>query len=176
MKTLYLFRHGDAKPEEDSDYSRELSEQGITMSETMSDYLKTEGTVVDRIISSGAPRASATAELIAEKLSYPVNNIEINDTIYDAGRGDELLPLIHNTPESILSLMIVGHNPVLSDLATMLVKNGLKIDMSKSSVVKIEFDSTPWKDIDNSSGTIVFYKKPVNDGIETLIHSEPHFS
>lgn len=169
MKTLYLFRHGDASTDGDSDYNRELTDKGIAMTELMADYLHIEGTVIDRIISSGAPRAETTAETIAEYISYPVNNIEIDDTIYDAKNGDELLPLIHKTSEHILSIMIVGHNPVLSDLASSLTDDGRKIDMSKSSIVKIDFDSIPWKNIKHGSGKLVFYKKPVNGTIETIM-------
>ncbi|HPF07602.1 MAG TPA: phosphohistidine phosphatase SixA [Spirochaetota bacterium] len=169
MKTLYLFRHGDAKPDEDSDYNRELTDEGIEQTSLMADYLKTEGVVIDLIISSGAPRAETTAETIADKISYPVNNIKIDDVIYDAKNGDELLPIIKNIPEHVISLMIVGHNPVLSDLASSLINHGRKIDMSKSSVVKIDFDSTPWKDVNNGRGAFVFYKKPVKGIIETII-------
>ncbi len=169
MKTLYLFRHGDAKPVEDSDYNRGLTEEGIKYTALMADYLKTEGVVIDMIISSGAPRAMATAELIAESVSYPVNNIEADDIIYDAKIGDELLPLIHKTSEHVLSLMIVGHNPVLSDLASSLVDHGRKIDMSKSSIIKIDFDSVPWKDVNHGKGIFVFYKKPVSGGIKTVM-------
>ena len=169
MKTLYLFRHGDAKPDEDSDYNRELTDEGIEQTLLMADYLKTEGVVIDLIISSGAPRATATAESIAEKISYPVNKIEIDDIIYDAKYGDELFPLIHKISEHVLSLMIVGHNPVLSDLATSLVDHGRKIDMGKSSIVKIDFDSTPWKDVNKGRGAFVFYKKPAKGTIQTIL-------
>jgi phosphohistidine phosphatase len=111
----------------------------------------------------------ATAEAIAGKISYPVNNIQIDDIIYDAKNGDELIQLIHKTSEHVMSLMIVGHNPVLSDLATSLVNHGRKIDMSKSSVVKIDIDLTPWKDIKHDKGILVYYKKPVKGNIETIL-------
>lgn len=169
MKTLYLFRHGDASNDADSDYSRELTVEGITQTKIIAEYLKTEGIVIDLILSSGAPRAMATAEEIAGSLSYPVNNIQTDDIIYDAKTGDELYPLIHKTPEHVLSLMIVGHNPVLSDLASSLVNHGRKIDMSKSSVVKIAIDSTPWKEVGNGRGAFLFYKKPVKGDIETVL-------
>lgn len=168
MKTLYLFRHGDARTDADSDYNRELTDEGIAQTTLMADYLKTEGVVIDLIISSGAPRAMITAETIAEKISYPVNKIEIDDIIYDAKIGDELFPLIHKISEHILSLMIVGHNPVLSDLATSLVNHGRKIDMSKSSIVKIDLDSTQWKDVNHGRGGFAFYKKPSGGNIETI--------
>lgn len=169
MKTLYLFRHGDAESSRDSDYNRNLSEEGKTMTLLMGEDLKAAGTVIEKIISSGAPRAKVTAETIAEKISYPPENIEFDNIIYDAKIGDELLPLIQKTPDTISSLMIVGHNPVLSDLASSLVDGCKKTDLSKSSAVRIDFDSMEWKDINRCSGKLIFYKKPASGKIETVI-------
>lgn len=169
MKTLYLFRHGDAESNSDSDYNRELTEEGKEMTMLMGKELRASGVVVKKIISSGAARAKATAETIAEAISYPLRDIEFEDLIYDAKTGDELLPLFENIEADISSLMIVGHNPVLSDLATLLVKNYKKIDISKSSVVRIDFESPDWESIKTGSGDIMYYRKHVNGKVENMM-------
>lgn len=168
MKTLYLLRHGEAETNKCSDYDRELTEKGITTTEIMGKHLKSAGAVIDMIISSGAPRAISTAETIAAEIGFPISEIQTDDIIYDAKIGDELLPLFENVEPGVSSLMIVGHNPVLSDLGTLLTKDYKKIDMSKSSVVRIDFDSPDWESIKTGSGNFVYYRKNINGKIENI--------
>ena len=168
MKTLYLFRHGEAETHKGADYDRELTDRGIEMTRLMGLHLKSEGAAIEKIITSGAPRAVGTAETIAEELGYHVSDIDTDDIIYDAKIGDELLPLFENVDADINSLMIVGHNPVLSDLGTLLLKDYRKIDMSKSSVLRIDFDSPDWESIKTGSGEFTYYRKPVNGKVEDI--------
>ncbi len=168
MKTLYLFRHGEAEANKCSDYDRELTEKGITMTEMMGRHLKSSGVVIDVIISSGAPRALSTAETIAAALDFPISEIVTDDIVYDAKIGDELLPLFENVESGVSSLLIVGHNPVLSDLGTLLTKDYKKIDLSKSSVVRIDFDSPDWESIKTGSGNFIYYRKTINGKVENI--------
>ena len=66
MKILYLFRHGDAMTNSDSDCDRKLSDAGIAM---IVEYLKNENVAIDWFISMGAPRTKKY-DIIAKKLFW----------------------------------------------------------------------------------------------------------
>ena len=53
----------------------------------------------------------------------PDTAVEIDEAIYHA-EGDELLDRLREVPSAIGSLLLVGHNPGLQDLAVDLVGSG----------------------------------------------------
>jgi phosphohistidine phosphatase SixA len=67
------------------------------------------------------------------------------------------MDLIWNCSNSISSLLIVGHNPVISDFALTLTGK-FRSSMEKGSIVKIEFSNNRWEDIESSKGKLCFYK------------------
>jgi len=159
MKTVYLFRHGDS--EESGlvrDYCRKLTEEGVLRSEAMADHLNKSGYRPDLIITSGALRAKSTADIIAKHLNYPGSDIVIEDVLYETKKPEDVIPLLLNSSSNISSIMIVGHNPLLSDFIKYISRPPVEINMKKSSVVQIDFKTKEWNSITPASGKIVFYK------------------
>ena len=72
--------------------------------------------IPDLILSSPAKRALKTAQLIAKKLDYKLQDIVVDDRLYATG-ADELLHLIRKLGAKPKSVMLVGHNPELTELA-----------------------------------------------------------
>ena len=70
----------------------------------------------DLILSSPAKRALKTAQLIAKKLDYKLQDIVVDERLYATG-ADELLHLIRKLGAKPKSVMLVGHNPELTELA-----------------------------------------------------------
>ena len=94
------------------------------------------------IISSHAVRALETAKLLAEGLGIPVGKIRQEREIY-LGTEDSLLDLVYTLPGDIDSVMLVGHNPVMTGFAQMLQAR-LAEDLPTSAVVSISFDTNDW--------------------------------
>jgi len=158
MKTVFLLRHGEAQEEDyDSDYARRLTERGKLRSSIMADHLLNSSNKVEFIISSGAPRARCTAEIIQNVFKLTQDSLVLNDTLYNAHDPWLLMDLIWNCSNSISSLMIVGHNPVLTELAYILTGN-FRTSMEMGSVVKIGFNVDKWEEVESSKGTRRFYK------------------
>jgi phosphohistidine phosphatase len=92
MKTLFLIRHaksswGDtALPDKD----RPLDDRGKRDAPKMGKRLAKRDVKPDLILSSPAMRALATAEIIAKKLDYKLEDILVDDRLY-ASEADDLL-------------------------------------------------------------------------------------
>ena len=73
MKTVYLVRHGIALPSappEQSDGDRPLTDKGRKRMHQVAQGLSSLDINVERIVSSPLPRASQTAEILADELDF----------------------------------------------------------------------------------------------------------
>ncbi len=159
MKTMYLFRHGDTVDAGTGpDYSRILTEDGRRQNGIMAAELKKNVTNFDLIVTSGALRAAETARIAAEIFEYPAAEIQTDDILYTSKKAEDILQLVWELPDDSASVMIVGHNPLLSDFITLISASFAGISMGKSSAVRLEFNTDRWSGIMPHSGKIVFYK------------------
>jgi len=166
MKTLYLLRHGDAEENNSGqDYDRELTEKGRKYSVQLGNHLEETGTAIDLIISSGAPRAMVTAEIAAGEIGYPIEDITVEEMLYSSANPEDILALLLSLSAGISSVMLVGHNPLLSDFIMYICKSCHGLSMKKSSIVKIEFDLPDWDSIGYRSGKLVYYKVSSKNGV-----------
>ena len=92
------------------------------------------------------------------ELDYPVEKIMIDRKIYD-GYYDRILDIIYATSNEINSLMIVGHNPTITNLANLFLHPGID-DMPTSAVVSISFDTDKWEKIPSAEAKKEFVIYP----------------
>jgi phosphohistidine phosphatase len=95
----------------------------------------------DAIVSSPALRAITTARLVAEGLGFPVDGVIVEPRIYDAGT-DTLVGLVEALDDRWDRVMLVGHNPALSDLARRL--DPAIASMQPCSLAEFAFDIASW--------------------------------
>lgn len=160
MKTLYILRHAKASPKNlpIDDFYRPLYDKGILDAEKMGMLLKGINCKVDKIISSPASRAIATARAVAQKINYAEYAIVQEPSFYEAYAEDILLYLKEmETNET--TLLIAGHNPSLTNLAGMVCKK-FTTDMATGSVVCIQFNCDEWKNISSKNAELIFYLEP----------------
>ena len=98
------------------DKDRPLNNRGKRDAPKMGKRLAKREAIPDLILSSPAKRALKTAQLIAKKLDYKLQDIVVDDRLYATG-ADELLHLIRKLGAKPKSVMLVGHNPELTELA-----------------------------------------------------------
>jgi phosphohistidine phosphatase len=136
---LYLIRHGDADTPAASDDERVLSKKGIRITTAMAKLLKTaEFDAPEIIVTSPLPRAEQTARIMLEEFA-PKARFEINAALRP-GRGMEIaLNMIAVNAKDCDALMLVGHDPLFSMLASVLVSGTeYAIEMKKSAVAIFE--------------------------------------
>jgi phosphohistidine phosphatase len=160
MKTILLVRHAKSSWEApgQADDKRPLLSKGVKKTKAVADFLIKEGVKIDLMISSQAVRASETARIIASCLDYPVKKILQDRRIYD-GPYDRLLDLIYGTANDVNILMIIGHNPLITQLANLFLHPGID-DMPTSAVVCIDFHTEKWEETPSSKSELRFYIFP----------------
>ena len=115
-------RHADAqwKDPEVDDFARPLNRRGHSEAESMARRLMELKLVPDLIITSSARRAAQTAEILAHELSLLPRTIRYEEPLY-LGGAQEILKLVRTIGPRVSHLMIIGHNPGISEVAHLLV-------------------------------------------------------
>jgi phosphohistidine phosphatase len=141
---LFIMRHGIAVPEAAAgltDDERPLTQEGETKVKQVARGLRTIGVAPDRIVSSPLPRARRTAELAADTLGVPSNRVETSDVLRTGRPAESVRDWLLGRRDE--RLMIVGHNPTLSDLVALLVTGRPDLplcDLRKGGVAGLEGD------------------------------------
>lgn len=162
LKILYLIRHAKSswKFPDLADFDRPLNKRGKRDAPVMANFLKTIEVRPDIIISSPANRASKTAQVIADVLSYSPDEIQYENDIYEAGTMS-LFNIVSNTDDKFRTAMLFGHNPGMTYFANALAN--LRIDnIPTCGVVCIELSISSWSEIKESCGVLKFFEYPKN--------------
>lgn len=145
MKKLFLVRHAKSswKDMSLSDRERPLNKRGKRDAPEMGRRLSQAGIHIDAILSSTAVRAISTADILAEQLLFE-QEIDQRDDLYHAG-ADELLNAIRQFNDDLNAVMLVAHNPGLTDLVNKLA--GPIDNVPTCGVVTLDYDINNWKDV-----------------------------
>ena len=124
MKSLHLLRHAKSSWKDPSlnDHDRPLSKRGRETAKTMATYLRRAKIVPDLVICSTAMRARQMLNPIAKAKKPP--KVVLEREIY-GGTQQALWEQLWNLPESAKSVLLIGHNPALHDLALELAQANL---------------------------------------------------
>jgi len=102
-----------------------------------------------------------TAKQVAEALSYPAEFLQTDRALYLASPR-EILDLVGSQEDNFFDLLIVGHNPGLTDLANELLP-GLGLDnLPTAGVVAMQFATLKWSELAQSDATLLYYDYPKN--------------
>jgi len=146
MKTLFLIRHAKSSWEDMTldDKDRPLNDRGKRDAPRVGKQLAKHGVKPDLILSSPATRALATAEIIAKALDYKRGALVVDDRLY-AVDADTLLDVIRQLDDRAQCVMLIGHNPELTELANRLSSEVTQLPTC--AVAEFTFDSNSWKRI-----------------------------
>ncbi|UYZ62683.1 SixA phosphatase family protein [Hymenobacter weizhouensis] len=160
MKILYLMRHAKSSWSFDdlSDKERPLNDRGRDDAPAMGQALAQRSIRLDLLVSSPAVRALSTAALVAKELEYPHDRIQVVDAIYEATVPD-LLSVVRNLPDAADSVLLVGHNPTITEFANLLSPSAIP-DMTTAAIVCLRFQCDRWRDLDRNNAEYYFYDHP----------------
>ncbi len=144
MKTLMLLRHAKSswKDSNLADHDRPLNKRGKKTAPEMGRLMVKEGLVPDLILSSTAVRARETAEAVAKSSSYE-GPIELLESFYLATAGKLLSEAASRTPDSVVRLLLVAHNPGMEDLVEVLSEARQPFPTAALAVFEVPIDR--WK-------------------------------
>lgn len=162
MKTLYLIRHAKSSWSDPGvdDFERTLSSRGQKDAPVMGKILKNNLVKPDCIIASPARRTQETAEIIAEKIDFPLDRIISDVNIYEASTYD-LLDIITKLDDKYSCVFLIGHNPALTILANLLTDTQID-NIPTTGVFVIGFDFSHWRKVTEKSGTFILFDYPKN--------------
>lgn len=114
-RELLLLRHGKSDwsvPVDDLE--RPLKKRGKLGAQRIGAWLAEQGRVPQRILTSPAERARATAEKCAKAMGLTVAAVTVEPDLYE-GDPEALAHVVARCPDDISRLMVVGHNPGLEE-------------------------------------------------------------
>jgi len=118
-RRLVLLRHGKSAWPDLPDHERPLAKRGRRDAPTVGRWLREASCVPDRVLCSTARRTRETWQLMVPELGARPPQPSYQDQIY-AANCETLLELARQTEPAVSSLLIIGHNPGIQDLALML--------------------------------------------------------
>ena len=144
MKILTLVRHAKSSWKDTTltDRQRPLNSRGERDAPEMGRRIADHGIRPSLILSSPAVRAWTTAKSIAAAMGYPAEFLQREETLYLASL-DDLLDIVTAQDNGFNSLMVVGHNPGLTEFANFLVP-GLTDNLPTAGVVSVQIDRDDW--------------------------------
>lgn len=104
-----------------SDHARPLNPRGRAAAAAMRRMMQQTGLAPDMVLVSSARRTLQTLEALEPWDETPL--VEPLDALYLADPA-QLLQVLHGVAETVRSVLVLGHNPGLHDLALLLVGPG----------------------------------------------------
>jgi phosphohistidine phosphatase len=167
MKTLILMRHAKSAWDDphQKDIDRPLSLRGRKAAPRVGAWLKAEGYRPDLVLCSTAARARETLELVEPSLPGGTEVTFLRALYMAAPR--EMLDEIAKAPAAVATVMLVGHNPGIGSLASLLAGTGDPIMLGNlhskfptAAVAVIRFDVRAWGELAPGGGTLAAFQRP----------------
>ena len=148
-------QHGQALSEE-QDPQRHLSPEGKAQIERTAIALKKMSVSLDLIISSPKARATESAKIIADTLSYPLNEIEITDTLTPNSSPEDFINFLAGFKDRE-RVFVAGHLPSLHNIALWLLCESCNINVKfeMGGVLRIDVERLPTR-----QGILQYYLLP----------------
>ncbi|MDB5595671.1 MAG: phosphoglycerate mutase [Hyphomicrobiales bacterium] len=160
MRRLILLRHSKAAAQAGGgDFERPLTHRGRKDASRAGRALKEAGLLPDTSVVSNAKRTRETLERVLEEFGEKTP-VHVESRLYNADVG-ALISALHKTPASVRTLLVVGHNPGIAELAETLAGTGdryararLQSSFPTSAFAVLDFDVDSWTEVDIGTGRL----------------------
>jgi phosphohistidine phosphatase len=160
MKKLIILRHSKSSwnNPELSDFDRPLNNRGNKNAEMMSIKLSHKIDQVDMLMSSSSERTKSTSYYFKKKIKF--SNEVFADELYHAS-SERIISIIEKIKPNINSLLILGHNPGLTEIINVLTNYRL-YNLPTTGIVIIKLNIKLWNQISelNYPGEVEWIKFP----------------
>jgi phosphohistidine phosphatase len=142
---LFILRHGIAVEHGARGYKepdRPLTPKGERKLWQVAEAMESLKLSLDLILSSPYTRARQTAEIIAEAFNAR-RKLEFSDSLIPGGKVKDLLGFISHYQPAPGSVLLVGHEPYLSELISLLIsgETGVLLTFKKGGLCKLTAES-----------------------------------
>ncbi|MEE1622066.1 SixA phosphatase family protein [Zafaria sp. Z1313] len=120
LKRLMLLRHAKSDyPLGVPDHDRPLAGRGDREAPLAGRWMVENGRIPDYIVCSDALRARSTCAWVGSELGEQGPTPYLDSRVYGAG-ATQLLSIVNETPETVGTLLVIGHLPTVQELAMRL--------------------------------------------------------
>ena len=167
MRRLLLLRHAKSERTRPggSDHDRVLAPRGHEDAPKLGAFMARHNLIPARVIVSSAVRARQTWDLIAAAFSEAPKALH-DKRLYEA-TPQAILNVIKECKPEVHSLLIVGHNPGLQELAGLLIATGnlearqrLNEKFPTSGLLVMDFALDDWARVHAHSGRLDHFVNP----------------
>jgi len=165
MHTLYLLRHAKSSWSDPTlpDQSRPLAARGRRDAKRIGKHLRELRVRPELVLCSSARRTRETLDLVRPALAARTT-VSLEQDLY-AASADELLERLRTVPEQVASVMLIGHNPGLQDLALTLAATGAELrrveeKFPTAALATLALPRTSWKQLSPADAELTDYVVP----------------
>jgi len=163
---LLLLRHAKAERGPDlEDHERPLAKRGRRDAERMGAEIARRRLAPERILCSSSRRTRETLEAILPQLPEGLD-VVIDRELYLAS-PEAILARIADVDDRVRTLLVVGHNPGIAELAEQLAAGGeahalarLREKLPTCGLAEIRTGASRWRDIEPGSGILRAFLTP----------------
>jgi phosphohistidine phosphatase len=147
VRRLTLLRHAHAEDRHPSgkDFDRRLDAQGLEEAQRSVARLVAQAGVPMLIVASPAQRTRHTAELLRHAAQLPVEALQFDGRLYNASPVD-LQAVLRAIDPAITHLVLVGHNPGISELCRLLM-GAAPGGLATAQFHSVAFAATGWNEV-----------------------------
>jgi phosphohistidine phosphatase len=163
MRTLCLLRHAKSSWADPTlaDSERPLAPRGRRDAKRIAKHLRRLGCEPELVLCSTAVRARETLELVRPALG--ASTVMLEEELY-AASCDELLARTRLVPDTVPSVVLIGHNPGLQQLALLLASGGadlgrLEAKFPTGALATLAL-ATTWSRLAPADATLAAYVVP----------------
>jgi phosphohistidine phosphatase len=157
---LYLLRHAKSSWKEHglADHDRPLAPRGRRAAKAIGRHLRDQGIEPELVLCSSATRARETLERV--RLAHA----QIEPELYGAG-ADALLARLHEVPPAVASVMLIGHNPGIQQLALLLARpvpelQPLEQKFPTAALATLALPGPDWRTLDPGTAELIGFVRP----------------
>lgn len=165
VRTIILLRHGKSSWSDPSlaDIDRPLAPRGEHASRRIAKYIRQKKIRPALVLCSPSLRTRQTLAAIEPSLDKGCS-VELEPQLYAASEED-LLERLRALPEPVESVMLIGHNPGLQELALVLASRGAELPRLEekfptAALATVAVDSESWVALRPGGGELVDYVVP----------------
>ena len=167
MKSLFLLRHAKSSWTDLAldDFDRTLNPRGRRACGLVAAYIASHRIAPELMLCSAAQRVRETVDGLVGAFDAPPE-IVFEESLYLAG-ADRLLARLHAVPDDVGTVMMVGHNPGLEELAGALVGGGdpavaarMMEKYPTAALAVFTLAADRWRDLDRRGATLDAFVRP----------------
>jgi phosphohistidine phosphatase len=165
MHTVYLLRHAKSSWSDPTlpDQDRPLARRGRRDAKRIAKHLVRLGIKPDLVLCSAAERTRETLELVRPALGA-TSTVRLEAGLY-AASADELLERLRAVPEAVASVMLIGHNPGLHELALALAAAGAELERLEAkfptaALATLTLPNASWGRLSQADAVLAAYVVP----------------